>query len=230
MMRPRSITTLTLATALLVAAVGCGGGPRSDDSAAARAGGDPNARTLPIPGESGDGLPAGHPPIDGAAPGAGSAAAAGALMAWDTPEAWVEESPASSMRHAQYRVPGPGGEGECVVYYFGPGQGGEPVANAQRWAGQFTRPDGSPALPDMTMTPLEGAAAEVSIVEVAGTYDGGMSMTDAPASPQPDSMLLGGIARGPDAFWFVKFTGPRATVEANREAFLAMMRSMRAAG
>jgi hypothetical protein len=40
-------------------------------------------------------------------------------------------------------------------------------------------------------------------------------------------MLLGAIARGPDANWFFKATGPRATMEANRAAFEAMVNSIR---
>ena len=47
------------------------------------------------------------------------------------------------MRHAQYRVPGGNGDGECIVFYFGPGEGGDPMSNARRWAGQFDQPDGS---------------------------------------------------------------------------------------
>jgi hypothetical protein len=40
-------------------------------------------------------------------------------------------------------------------------------------------------------------------------------------------MLLGAIARGPDANWFFKATGPQKTLEANRAAFEAMVRSLR---
>jgi hypothetical protein len=40
-------------------------------------------------------------------------------------------------------------------------------------------------------------------------------------------MLLGAIAEGPDAPWFFKFTGPEATVRAQRQAFVGMMRSLR---
>jgi hypothetical protein len=47
------------------------------------------------------------------------------------------------------------------------------------------------------------------------------------AGAQENSMLLGSIAEGPDAPWFFKMTGPQATVEANREAFEAMMKSLR---
>jgi hypothetical protein len=131
------------------------------------------------------------------------------------------------MRLAQYRVPGPGGDAECVVFYFGPGQGGDPQANAARWAGQFEQSDGRSSLDVMTIEPLGGTAVPVRIVEVHGTYDGGMTMTDAPPEKRPGYMLLGGIAEGPDAPWFFKLTGPAATVQAEREAFEALLRSLR---
>ena len=52
------------------------------------------------------------------------------------------------MRAASYTIPPAAGDsegGECVVYYFGSGQGGGVEANIKRWIGQFTAPDGGPA-------------------------------------------------------------------------------------
>lgn len=146
---------------------------------------------------------------------------------WTTPKSWVEVPPSSQMRRAQYRVPGPGGDGECAVFYFGPGQGGDAMSNARRWAGQFKRPDGSPALPDMKTTTLTAGSRSVLLVEVSGTYDGGMTMTAAPATPKPGYALLGAIVEGPDANWFFKFIGPEATVRAQRAAFEGMIRSLK---
>ncbi len=86
-------------------------------------------------------LPPGHPSTSPQVP----AGASKAGLTWDKPEGWVEETPSSSMRRAQYRVPAESGDGECVVFYFGPGQGGGAQANADRWAGQFEQPDGRPS-------------------------------------------------------------------------------------
>jgi hypothetical protein len=169
------------------------------------------AKVLPLP------QPSQPPPT--ASPRASS-------LAWAVPEGWVEEEPSSSMRRAQYRVPGPAGDGECIVSHFGQGQGGDPVANAVRWAGQFTQPDGTESFFRLRMAPLEAAAVPVQIVEVTGTYDGGMTMMSAPAEAREGYMLLGSIARGADGPWFFKFTGPEATVRAQREAFVTMMESL----
>lgn len=147
-------------------------------------------------------------------------------LEWEVPAGWIQEPTASSMRLAQYRVPGDGGDGECVVFYFGPGQGGDPTANAVRWAQQFSQPDGSSSLDAMQATDLQGARLAVRLVEVTGIYDGGMTMTDAPAESKPGYMLLGAIATGPDGPWFFKLTGPEETLRAQRPAFVRMLRSL----
>lgn len=165
-----------------------------------------------------DALPSGHPPPE----------AAGDLrLAWEVPRDWIVEQPDSRMRVGQYRVPGAAGDGRCVVFYFGPGEGGDPSANARRWAGQFEQPDGSSSLDRMQVTLLDSTAIPVRIVELTGTYDGGMARNDEPARSQPGFMLLGAIAEGPGAPWFFKLTGPEATVRPQREAFVRMLESIR---
>ena len=77
------------------------------------------------------------------------------------------------------------------------------------------------------MLELDGGGLELTLVEVTGTYNGGMTMGPEPATPEPGWMLLGGIATGPDAPWFYKLTGPQATLEENKDAFVDMLRSIR---
>lgn len=184
-------------------------------------------------GDSPAALPPGHPPIDSAAarPGLPSvpegAGTGDTALTWKVPSGWIEEKPASPMRRAQYKVAGTAGNGECVVFYFGPGQGGDPISNAQRWGDQFTLADGSPAKGAMKTETIDVDGHEVFVVEVAGTYKGGMTMTMEPAVPKPGYRLLGAVVPGPDANWYFKLTGPDATVACQRDAFLAMVRSMK---
>jgi len=145
-------------------------------------------------------------------------------VSWAKPADWKEEPPSSGMRQAQYRVAGAGGDAECVVYYFGAGQGGDAQSNAERWAGQFSRPDGRPAA--LKTTPLKAGELDVLMVEVEGTYLGGPTMGDPAPKPRANSLLLGAIAKGPDANWFFKFTGPAATVRPQSAAFEGMIRSL----
>ncbi len=60
------------------------------------------------------------------------------------PQGWVSEQPSSSMRKSQYRLPGPDTGGDAEVAVFA-GIGGSAQANIDRWIGQFSGPDGSPA-------------------------------------------------------------------------------------
>lgn len=167
--------------------------------------------------------------LPGSASGAPSAAptrpADGAALAWQAPDGWESQPPSSGMRHAQYRVPGPAGDAECVVFYFGAGQGGDGMANARRWANQFEQPDGSSSEEAMATGQTQVGDIPVLTVEVTGTYTGGMSG----GPPMPEAMLLGAVARGPDANWFFKLTGPQGTVEAQRGAFEGLIGSLRAA-
>jgi hypothetical protein len=150
-------------------------------------------------------------------------------LTWTAPEGWVEEEPANAMRKAQYRLPGEAGDAELVIYYFGPGQGGAPMANCERWAGQFMQPDGTPPLEAMKTAEIEAGAMPVLTCEVSGTYGGGMTTgMGRRAEPQENQMLLGAIAEGPDANWFFKLTGPEATVEGNRKKFEGLIGSLEA--
>lgn len=149
-------------------------------------------------------------------------------ISWTVPESWISVPPANSMRKAQYTVPAEAGDpsdGECVVFYFGPGQGGPPMANAERWASQFQDGSGNPPEPVVEETTMNGRS--VMKVFIEGTYAPSGMMGGTPAPPVEDAKLLGAIVEGPDANWFFKCTGPEATMEANREGFDAMIASIR---
>lgn len=242
-MQPRSIAFAAAAAALAIA---CSSPP--EIAVESQAAADPAPmqaahESTPDPslpdGHPSFDLPAGHPPATAGTmpatasllppvdPGAGAGSSG---LVWSTPDGWNSVPPTNSMRRAQYRVPGPGGEGECVVFYFGPGQGGSPQANAERWAAQFEQPDGRSPLDAMTTRELEGAGSKNLIVEVTGTFQSGSMMGGPATESKPGWALLGAVVEGADANWFFKFTGPEATVTANREGFEKMIRSVNLGG
>ena len=184
--------------------------------------GDAQTRPLP-PGHPPTGASGAQPAIPGPPPGSGAERQA---LTWKLPAGWTEEAPSSSMRRAQYRIPGAAGAAECVVFYFGPGQGGDAKANAARWASQFHRADGGPVGDALKTRETKVGDIPVHMVEVMGTYTGGMGSGPAGAE-RANYMLLGAIAQGPDANWFFRATGPRATLEAQRAAFDGLVRSIR---
>lgn len=190
----------------------------------------PSSDQQPAPTTETAELPAGHPPMGQTDPNAmlpTPVMGEGASLTWTMPSEWTNEPPANVMRQAQYRVPGPGDDGLCVVYYFGTGQGGGPQANAERWADQFDQPDGSSSREVLVTEAVEVNGMPVLMVEVTGTYkEGGMMMTGGAQKLNPGYMLQGAIVQGPDANWFYKFTGPEETVRASAEQFRALVDSV----
>jgi hypothetical protein len=177
-------------------------------------------------------MPPGHPPTGGGGampsipPPPADSGTGKSSLTWTAPPSWTKETPSSGMRRAQYKIPGPGGAAECVVFYFGPGQGGDASSNVERWAGQFRGPDGKPVGNTVKKREIKVGDIPVVMVEVTGTYVGGMGSGPA-AAEQPNHMLLGAIADGPDARWFFRATGPKATLEPQRAAFDKMIRSIK---
>lgn len=255
MIRARTLALFTLVAGAALAAGACGSEPRldvqvADQKASATAAPAPAAQpsqaepapAAAAPAMAGGGapmapahaaqpqLPAGHPPMDAAPvlppvdPNQGQGQKG---LSWTTPQGWVAEPPSNNMRRAQYKVPGPGGAAECIVFYFGPGQGGDPLANAQRWASQFVGPDGQPLAEGAKTRELAVGTSKVLIVEAAGTFMAG-SMMGGPGEARPGYALLGAVAPGPDANWFFKMTGPEATIKAQTAAFEEMLKSLKA--
>lgn len=157
---------------------------------------------------------------DGSAPMAGQAQDGN--IHFDLPSNWQEQPPTTSMRVAQAVIPGPGGPGEVVVFFFGPGGGGGVEDNIQRWIDQMEPAPGSNPQPET----FEANGLRVTWIDVSGTLKPS-SMGMGPATEQPGSRLYGAVVEGPGGPWFFKATGPEATLSAERENFLKMLRSVR---
>jgi hypothetical protein len=218
----RATRTVLLGGAMLLASLACGGAQEGTGAAATAQG--PQMSADPAPGDVGPADRLSPLPTHESALAGQPGAAASAELAWTVPKEWIEETPKSGMRKAQYRLPAAAGDkedGECVVYYFGAGQGGDVKANLDRWAAQF-RGWGT-ASPKFSETTAGGFT--ISRAEVHGTYTPSpMSMGGGPdPEPRPGSMLLGAIVPGPDANWFFKCTGPEKTMEAHRARFDALL-------
>lgn len=166
---------------------------------------------------------AGAPAPGAPAPGVPQAPQAGTRLAVELPEAWVEETPANTMRQAQARIPGDAGDGEFALFHFGPGGGGGVEANIQRWLGQIEpAPGGEPE-----RETFEVAGLTVHTVVGQGTLTASpMTMQGGDPEPQPDQMLLGAVVEGPGGPWFLKATGPTATLEPFRDEFFRMVRDL----
>jgi hypothetical protein len=141
---------------------------------------------------------------------------------WTAPASWGSKGP-SPMRAANYEVPPAPGDkeaGECVVFYFGPGQGGGVQANLDRWISQFQPADGKPKTAKQTINGLS-----VSTVDVSGTYLSGPPMGQK--TPKPGYRMIAAVVEGKQANLFFRFTAPAKTAAAREAEFQALLKSVK---
>lgn len=143
--------------------------------------------------------------------GSGSSEGSAPRLVWDVPEGW-EQQPASMMRDINL-VFGAEGQGECYVARL-PGAGGGLVANVNRWRGQMgADPLSAEEVESLPRKTLFGQPA--TFVSVDGDFSPGMGSNEV----REDYRMLGLILASEAGAVFVKMTGPRDLVAANREKF-----------
>jgi hypothetical protein len=217
----RSLHVLAMAAALLLVTACQSKGPTPKDGAAstrstpsgvieAEGSQDPHAGMAPPKSPHGGGATIGQPDASGMID-------VGAVS-FKLPPKWEAQQPSSSMRRAQVSASGSAGPAELVVYFFGPQGAGTAKANIDRWIGQFANPDGSP-ISDAKQTTSEISTFEVTQVEVAGQYAGGMGATGQAQPLKGGQRLLAAIVTTDGGPYYFKFLGPDATVTEHRAAF-----------
>jgi|SRR5579862_5598928 len=140
-------------------------------------------------------------------------------LKWTAPPGWKNLG-SQTMRAATYNVPAAAGDkesAECVVYFFGQGQGGPIQANMDRWKSQFQTADGKPAAANIATRKVNGLA--VTTIDVSGAYSG------MDQGLKAGYRLLGAILVNPAGNIFLKFTGPAKTVAANQAKFEQLLTS-----
>jgi len=152
------------------------------------------------------------------------AESAGGLQ-WAAPANWKVQ-PERPMRAATYTVPAAAGDkedGECAVFYFGAGQGGDVDANISRWLNQFEPNKAQAGQPNQrTVNGLK-----VTTIDHSGTYKAAGGPMMQVSAKKPGFRLLGAIVEGPQGNVFFKFTGPAKTVAAQAGAFEKLLHSLR---
>jgi len=145
---------------------------------------------------------------------------------WTAPAGWKLEAP-RPMRAATYSISlaaGDRGIAECIVNYFGPGQGGSVEANIERWKGQVQGPEGKPAPATVEKRTVRGVP--LVVIDSSGAYTGMGGPMAASAKPVPGYRLLGAIVEGPGGTVFFKFTGPAKTIAAQEKPFNQLLASL----
>lgn len=139
-----------------------------------------------------------------------------ASLTWRAPISWTR-GPEKAMREVTYFA-GEGGRVECYVTLLD-GSAGGVLANINRWCGQM----GAPTLTEADLGQLEH-------VSMAGS-DGVLVRLERGAgasAAEGQELLLGAVGLLAERALFVKLTGPRAAVEAQRAALIEFCQSLEA--
>lgn len=140
------------------------------------------------------------------------------------PAEWKRVPPKSRIVETEFEVPGAGDAagGRLTVM----GAGGTVAANIDRWYGQFTQPDGSATKDKASTKSVNLAGCAVTLVDIPGTFKDmpGGPFAGGQAVDRPDYRMLAAIIATPEAGnYFLKLTGPAATVAAHADGFRKMV-------
>jgi hypothetical protein len=159
---------------------------------------------------------------------------AGAAMAesaaglkWTAPAGWVSQGSAP-FRVVTYSVPpAPGSEkAECIVYFFGPGQGGSVDANLDRWKGQFSQ-NGKPAEAKVARRTVHGV--KLTTIDLSGLYTATGGQVKEGQGPLPGYRMLAAVAEGSGGNIFIRFIGPEKTVTSALARYEQLLASLQPA-
>ncbi len=142
---------------------------------------------------------------------------------------WKSVPPRSRMLDAELKIPKVEGDevdGRLTIM----GAGGSIEANIVRWQGQFTQPDGGDTAGKTKQKAMEIDGQKVNFVDITGTF---MDAVGGPFSGKPKverknyRMLAAIIQTEANGNYFVKFYGPKATIDKNEKYFKKMLESLK---
>jgi len=134
------------------------------------------------------------------------------------PESWEQQEPSNNLRLAQFAIPPVEGDEEGAELVVFPPFGGSIPQNIQRWIGQFENQGLR-----TTMTKGTTEQGDYVLVDLQGTYrkpDGPPFLRRTKPAPNYRMMAVIFSAKA-GGNYFLKVTGPKATVESITDAFRA---------
>lgn len=135
-------------------------------------------------------------------------------LTWVAPASW-ESIPASAMRRGSYVIHGADGATADMAITAFPGDVGGDLANINRWRGQIH------------LSPVDEAHLAETLTQVAG-QDLTLTMVDManPNDAEP-KRILGALVSFEGNTWFFKLMGPDALVAAEKEHFMAFLKTIK---
>lgn len=144
----------------------------------------------------------------------------------DAPKDWVRKQPRTRIVEHEFAAPS-GKEDLAEGRFTVMAAGGGVEANIERWAGQFSPDEATPAKERVKVQKLKIAGQEVHFVDISGTFKD-QAGPFAPATSRPGYRLLGAIIVTEKlGLHFLKLTGPKETIAAQEKAFQDMLNTLK---
>lgn len=150
------------------------------------------------------------------------------IRGWSSPApaAWTLVEPASTMRTAQFILPGTGSkgaeDGEVAVYFFPTGDGGSQEVNIARWSEEVTDAAGKPVKPLLSTT--KSGMTKVTLVTLQGNYMRGANMLPGAERKSNQTLLVAMVETSIGRITLQAY-GPSKTVAAQRDSFIKLANS-----
>ena len=139
------------------------------------------------------------------------------------PDGWKREQPSSSMRIAQFQIPGKNGVGELIIFS---GIGGTVDANLDRWYGQFKSETKESISKSAIKTKEKINGMEVTFSYVVGTYLKSSMGMGGSTTEMSNYVLMAAIVIAPDGPYFFKGIGPKTTMDFQKDNFTQFIHSL----
>ena len=148
-------------------------------------------------------------------------------MKSEVPEGWKAGKPSSSMRLAQFEVPGEKGAAEVVVFRF-PGGSGTVEQNFVRQQKKFEPGKGDKKL-DVEKSKVMVGELKADMQAINGTFLSKFPpfAPNAKVTRKPEHTQLYVVFKGTDGEYYVWLMGPTKTVDANKEAFVDWLKNFK---
>jgi hypothetical protein len=199
--------------------------PPQPKPAARPAAADPHQETTPHQANPHASLAKEKGPPQDVTPSGATNAESIAELGLAVPTEWKKGHPRSSMRLAEFTIPGPGGDAELVVFRFAGGAGGV-QANVDRWKTQFQPPEGKTIDDLTTVTERQQGDLKITLVDVKGRYVAAVMPGTEATHDEAEYRMLAAIVEGSGDPFFFKTVGPEKTLAVWNDAHEALLSSI----
>jgi hypothetical protein len=137
------------------------------------------------------------------------------------PSTWKQDPVTSQMRLAQFKLPKANGDPSDAEVVIFQNITGSAQANIDRWKGQFIPPEGQTMKDAAKTTESKIAGANVTILDVRGTYKFKARPFDPNAKEElrPNYRMVGVVFEVDGKPYHIRFVGPAKTVEQYKKSF-----------